>query len=206
MKRFFLCLFCLLLLLCGCEKKPAKFKLDEDGFGVTAAKGGRHYVALDATFEPKSTGNCVGEAPRKNRDALPLYEIPGLSADVFLADDEKTVYFAGQIQPDAANWQLSAVLVCEEDVIAVEKKRLSPGENDAEIALLQQLWFGDAEPAALPIVGDATVRRIKLCCDEYPNLLYCFEAIQYDSGDTYFFERLSRKTVAVPQNLAALLF
>ena len=203
MKRVLILSLSLLLLLCGCSKPHGLEKTDD---GYTDEKSGIHYVALDPSYQPAARGEVFAEYKNKDRDIVrAFYEIPQLGTDLFLCDEYWNVYYAGETAPDASLWQLKTILVCEEDGISVERSRLSAGADDAEIALVRVLWFGDTESVLLPITAPAYTFQIKLSGEEYPTLYYNFSMQIYENGEVYFYDAFSRRTVLLPEQLAVAL-
>lgn len=205
MKKLLLLLLSLVLLLCSCSGVRT-FERDEDGYGYTDTKSDLYYAELDAAFEPAKTGEAWGEYRNKETDVTrSFYEIPELEPTLFLTDKYLNVYYAGDEEIDAATWTLSAILVCDEDVVSIVDFRFTAEEQGQTVSEIQRLWFEGAGDAMLPFGSAAYKRRIKLTCKQYPNLLYCFSFLAYDSGEAYFYDASSRRTVAVPDTLAALL-
>lgn len=205
MKKISLLLLSLVLLLSSCSDVRT-FERDADGYGYTDKKSDLYYVELDAAFEPAQTGEAFGAYENKKTGATRTFSvIPDLDPALFLTDEYLNVYYAGEAPLNAAEWELSVILVCEEDVISVEDFRFTAQKDAATVAEIRSLWFEGAGDAALPFSDAVYKRRIKMSCDAYPNLLYCFSFLAYDSGESYFYDASSRRTVAVPDTLAALL-
>ena len=181
-------------------------QLEKTKEGYTDPKSGACYVALDPAYQPATRGETVAEYYNLERDVKRLfYEIPGLDVSRYLADEYSTVYCAGELLPNAALWQLTAVLVCEEESKSFERCRLSAGTDDAEIALLRTLWFGDAENATLPLGAPKYTFQVKLCGEEYPMLYYNFTMQLYESGEVYFHDAFNDRTLLIPRELAVKL-
>lgn len=205
MKKISLLLLALVLLLSSCSGVRA-FERDAEGYGYTDKKSDLYYVELDATFEPLKAGEPFAEYKNKETGVTrTFHEIPDLEPTLFLTDEYWNVYYAGKEPVDASKWELSAILVCDEDVISVEAFRFTAEKDAATVATIRSLWFEGAGDAVLPFSAATCKRRIKLSCEAYPNLLYCFTFLAYDSGEAYFYDVSSRRTVAVPDTLAALL-
>ena len=184
-----LCL-ALLLLLCGCS---TRFERDTDGFGYTDSKTDVHYVALPYCYEAAGAGVAVGEYTDRDHDYTTVfYEIPGLSTSLYLTDDSGAVYCAADALPDAKLWTLSAILICHEDAISVEERRL---EEEETLAMLQTLWF-EGEDAELPITRADYKRRLKMSSAAQPNLYYCISFFAYEDGTAYLHDAESDRTVA----------
>lgn len=205
MKKFALLLLSLVLLLSSCSGLRS-FERDAEGYGYTDQKSDVYYVELDAAFEPAKTGEAFGEYENEKTGAKRTFSaIPDLDSALFLTDEYLNVYYAGEEPLDAAKWELSAILVCDEDVISVEKFRFTAQKDAATLAQIRALWFEEEGDAMLPL-GDAAYKcRIKMSCAAYPNLLYCFSFLAFENGEAYFYDASNRRTVAVPDTLAALL-
>ena len=204
MKKFLLLLLPLLLLLSSCSD-VRKFERDADGYGYTDEKSDLHYIELDAAFEPASAGEVWAEYKNEETGKTRTFRaIPELEPTRFLTDEYLNVFYAGDTPPDAASWELSMILVCKEDAIGVEDFRFT-AEQAETVNAIRTLWFEGAGDDVLPFQSADYKRRIKLSCDAYPNLLYSFSFLAYDSGEAYFYDASSRRTVAVPDALAALL-
>lgn len=205
MKKFALLLLSLVLLLSSCSGLRS-FERDAEGYGYTDQRSDLYYVELDAAFEPAKTGEAFGEYENEKTGATRTFSvIPDLDPALFLTDEYLNVYYAGDVPLDAAKWELSMILVCDEDVISVEDFRFTAEKDAATVGTIRSLWFEGEGDALLPF-GEATyTRRIKMSCDAYPNLFYCFSFFAYDSGEAYFYDVSSRRTVAVPDTLVALL-
>ncbi|MBQ8357394.1 MAG: hypothetical protein IJX39_06245 [Clostridia bacterium] len=203
MKRFLLLGLTLLLLLTSCSS-VRRLERDAEGYGYTDQKSGIYYAEMDACFEPARAGDVWGEYKNDKGDVTRTFRsIPDLDPALFLTDEYLNVYYAGDVAIDASAWQIAAVLVCEEDVVSVENFRFSAGSDDATVAAIRALWFESAGDAALPLGKADYARRIKLTTTAYPNLFYCFSFLAYDSGEAYFYDANSRRTVVVPEELAA---
>lgn len=181
-------------------------QLEKTKEGYTNPKSGACYVALDPAYQPATRGEAAAEYYNAERDVKRMfYELPGLDVSQYLADEYGNVYCAGEILPNAALWQLTAVLVCEEENKSFERCRLSVGSDDAEIEALRVLWFGDTEKAELPLGAPQHTFQIKLCGEEYPMLYYNFTMQIYAGGEAYFHDDFNDRTVLLPRELAAKL-
>ena len=205
MKKISLLLLALVLLLSSCAGVRT-FERDEQGYGYTDKRSDLYYAELDDAFEPAKTGDVFGEYENKETGAKRIFSvIPDLDPTLFLTDDYLNVYYAGETTIDAAKWQITAVLVCNEDVISVEEFRFTAAADAAAVADIRALWFETASDAVLPFSSAVYKRRIKMSCDAYPNLLYCFSFLEYENGEAYFYDASTRRAVAVPDALASLL-
>ena len=190
MKRFLLLGLTLLLLLTSCSS-VRRLERDAEGYGYTDQKSGIYYAEMDACFEPARAGDVWGEYKNDKGDVTRTFRsIPDLDPALFLTDEYLNVYYAGDVAIDAS-------------VVSVENFRFSAGSDDATVAAIRALWFESAGDAALPLGKADYARRIKLTTTAYPNLFYCFSFLAYDSGEAYFYDANSRRTVVVPEELAA---
>ncbi len=204
MKRLFLLCFVCVLLLCSCAKGHT-FVRSEDGY--TDQKTEITYRSLDAVYEPAKGGEAVGVYEHKSSGVTREFrEIPDLDPKMFLTDDTLNVYYAGSAFVTADAWEVSVILVCEEDAISVERARFSAGTDDAVIERLRTLWFAEGDGTVLPTNAPKVSYRLKISGTLYPNLLYSFSFLYYESGEAYFYNPIDRHTVAVPQDLIDLLY
>lgn len=204
MKRFLLLLLAVLLLFCGCNKKLNRLEKTDQGY--TDTKSGIAYAVLDPAYQPAARGEAFAEYVNEERNITrAFYEIPGLDRALFMTDEYLNVYFAGSILPDASLWQLEAVLVCVEEAISVERCRLAAGTDDAQIAALCALWFGEGEATRLPIGAPAHTFAVKFSGKEYPALYYNLTLQIYANGEVYLDEPFSGRTVLLPIELAKAL-
>ncbi len=198
--RISLVLLALLLLFTGCAAPT--FLRDEDGYGYTEKKSGRHYAAMSTAFEAARAGEQVGEYKDKKHDVTRVFlEIPGLDTHRFLTDAAGLVYCTDEQLPRAADWTFTRVRVCEEDAVSVERGSVT---NAAEIAAIRTLWF-EGEEAELPAERASYSRRLKLQSEEYPEIYYCFRFFLYEDGSAYFYLAETRRTVAVSADVATAI-
>lgn len=202
MKRFGLLLLSLLLLFTACSGERT-FLRDEDGGGYTDKKSGTHYVALPFSYEPARGGKIYGVYEDEERDVIRNFrEIPELDVALFLADDDRVVYFAGEDFITADRWEAEILYVCVENAVSVEEKRLTVADDATALCAVLDLWF-DGESAVLPDEAAAYSRRLKFSGTTYPNLFYCFTFYSFGAGRYYFHDTEGDRTVAVPDGLAA---
>ena len=200
MKRILLLFLFCALLLCSCG--TARFERDGDGYGYTDSKTGVHYTVLPSAYEAGRAGEAVGEYTDKAYGVLTtFYLIPDLDGALYLTDDNAYVYTAADPLPDAKQWNVSAVLVCDSDAISVESFRLTQA---AQIAEVKALWF-EGEACELPMVKAIASRRLKLASADHPNLYYCFNFYAYESGEAYFYDAEAGRAVACSADLATLI-
>ena len=198
--RFAALLLLLPLLLCACG---SRFSPDERGMGYVDKKTDRRYLALPTAYEAaarevKETGAYVD---KKHGRTVNFYPIPGLDAALYLTDDNAFVYCAADEAPDAKNWAIDAVLVCEEDAVSVENKRLT---DPAEIAPIRDAWF-TGEQTELPLDKADFARRLKFTCEAYPNLYYCVSFYAYEDGAAYLRDVETGRAVVCPAASAEVL-
>ena len=205
MKRVLLLSLALMLLLCSCSGGH-KFRRLEDGRGYTDAKTNLTYIMLDAAFEPASAGETVGKYRDSKRDITVIFhEIPKLDPTQFLTDEDRNVYFAGESVPNAADWSIAAILVCEANV-GVERARFSPDTHSATVDRIRTLWFEGENADFLSIEQADRIYSIKLASADYPNLYYSFDFLYYAGESCYFYNAVGRRAVAVPADLADLIY
>lgn len=205
MKRLLLPLLALLLLFSSCGR-PHTFVRSEDGTGYVDEKTDIFYRLLNEPYEPLASGETVGEYQYEKSGIVREFRvIPDLDEKLFLTDNNLNVYYAGDGMTPASQWAPALLLVCEEDAISVERKRFSAGTDDAAIQRILGLWFGESTGASLPLKEPQLSYRLKLSGTLYPNLLYCFSFLYYGEGEAYFYDPIGRHTVALPEDVTALL-
>ncbi len=193
-------LLALLLLLGSCG---SRFERDAEGLGYTDGKTDVYYTALPSAFEAGRAGDAVGEYTDKKYDrTVTFYLIPELDGARFLTDDNGYVYCADPAVADAAKWQPSALLICEEDAISVEQARLTASE---ELAAFHSAWFL-GEESELPLQKASYFRRLKMACAAYPNLYYCVNFYYYEDGSAYFYDTEAGRAVVCPEALVPLFY
>ena len=192
-------LLCALLLFAGCN---ASFLRDEDGYGYTDKKSGRHYTVMSEAYEAARAGEQVGEYKDSKHGVTRVFsEIPGLDTARFLTDNYGVVYCADETLPNAEDLTFTVVRVCEEDAVSVERGSLA---DAVMIAALCENWF-ESEEAELPMEKASYSRRLKLQSKEYPGIYYCFRFFVYEDGSAYFYLPETRRTVLVRADIAAAL-
>lgn len=201
-KGFLLFLLAALMLLASCSRTKVRFTVSEDGYRFTDRETGVVYTALSPAFEPAKGGNERGRC-FSGETELTLREIPKLSPDVWLADDEKTLYFAGDPLPDPAAWTVSAVIFCEEDAISIERSRLTRAENGEALSVFVSAWFTGEETELSP-AAPTFFRTAKLVFAEVPNIYYCISYYRYEDGSAALYERFSGRAVMLPEGADAL--
>ena len=194
------------LLLISCAKEH-RFLRDEDGYGYTDKKTKVHYLVQDPSFEPTKAGAVIGVYEDKKTGLTRSFrKIPDMDPALFLADDDKNLYYAGDTPLAPELWTLTAAIVCEETAISVEESRLTASDNSADLADLRMLWFEGDGSAELPIGTPRVTRRIKLLSTEYPNICYCFDFLLFENGEAYLNDRFLSRTVAVPAELSQKIY
>ena len=194
----------LLLVSCATEHQ---FLRDEDGYGYTDKKTDVHYLIQESVFEAARGEAVVGVYEDKKTGLTRTFrKIPGMDPALFLADDDKNVYYAGDTPLAPELWTLTAAIICEERAFSAEQGRLTASENGAALADLHTLWFEGDGNAELPLDTPCVMRRIKLVSTEYPNLYYCFDFLLFQNGEAYFYDRFLPRTVAVPAELSQKIY
>lgn len=195
-RSFLLVLLAALLLFTACEKR-ARFTVSEDGYRFTDRRTGVTYTALSPAFEPAKGGNARGKCKLPDGTERTLREIPSLSPDLWLADDEKTLYYAGEGTPDPAAWEMTAVLFCEDEGVSIERYRWEAPTAGEKIAALCTTWW-NGEERELPPGAPTLYRALKFQGAEYPNIYYCIGYYQYEDGSAVLYEKFSGRCVSVP--------
>ena len=210
MRRFFILVLALLLLLTACNKDKSsqkdlvRFLRDDDGYGVTNTESGLHYTALPLYFESVGSGEAVGEYYDADFDySVTYHQIPGVDTTAFLVDSEMSVWFADATQQEPIPSALTptALLVCEEGVISSVLFRLNVSTHADVVAEALSLWF-EGEATVRPESAPTLLRGIKLVSEELTGIYYCFTFAMYGE-DAYFYEIFTGRTVALPAALAA---
>ena len=205
MKRFLLLLAAVLLLLTGCSKGH-RLERTANGDGYLDTKSDIAYLQLDIAFEPAAKGELVGTYTDKEWDiTVTLHEIPELDPTKFLADEDLNVYCVADATPNAADWQIEKILVCDGDGVSVERRRFTAELQADTVAQIRNLWFEGEEAGFLSLVEADKVYSIKLCSAAYPNLYYCFEFLYFANETSYFYNAVSHRSVEVPAELVQLM-
>lgn len=205
MKRLFVVCLALVLLLCSCSGGH-KFKRTQDGSGYIDTKTDLTYTMLDVAFQPAASGEIVGEYHDRERDITVVFrEIPELDPTRFLADEDLNVYFAGETLPNAAEWRIKEILVCEGDGIGVERARFVSGEDEQAVSRIRSLWFEGEEANFLSLKEADKRYSIKIASVDYPNLYYSFNFLYFEQGECYFHNAVIGRSVVVPTDLVELL-
>ena len=189
-----LCLLLAALLLTGCS---SRFTVTQSGY--TDTKTDRHYTALSAAFEAAARDEEVGRfEDEKNGRTVTFYVIPEADATRFLTDEDGAVYCADTELPDVSRWEITHILVCEEDAISVAIADLT---EKALVDEIKSTWF-DAQKGELPLESASTVRRLKMESKALKGIYYCINFYLYEDGSAYFYDMTARRAVAVPTALA----
>ena len=205
MKKLLLLILALLLLLPGCSGGH-RLERTAQGDGYLDTKTKAVYLQLDIAFEPAMTGEVVGTYTDKKRDiTVTLHEIPQLDPAKLLADEDRNVYCIADATPNAAEWQIETILVCDGDGISVERRRFTADQQSNTVKQIRDLWFEGQEADFLSLVEADKVYSIKLCSVAYPNLYYCFDFLYFEQGACYFYNAMSRRSVEVPAELVELM-
>lgn len=205
MKRFLLLLAALLLLFTGCSEGH-RLERTEDGNGYVDTKTKVVYLQLDIAFEPAVTGELVGTYTDRARDiTVTLHEIPKLDTATFLADEDKNVYCVAEAMPNAADWQIETILVCDGDGVSVERRRFTAALQPDTVEQIRALWFEGEEANFLSLTEADKLYSIKISSAAYPNLYYCFDFLYFAEGTSYFYNAVSHRSVEVPADLVQLI-
>ena len=137
---------------------------------------------------------------KKHDTVCNFYEILQLDPNVYLTDDDGNVYVAGGVLPNAAEWEISAVAICDYEGKRIERFRLT---DDACVAQIRALWFEGDGDAVTPMKGLQSTRRVELVSTAYPNLHYCFTLSLYEGEQAFFSDSYTRRIVSVPYELAS---
>ena len=98
-----------------------------------STKNGIAYVPADVNYEPFAVGQPYAEA-----GSITLHEIPGLDPKQWLTEKYRgvgAIYHSDEIElPGLDGWQAGAVLVCESDVITVQKAEITDRQRSARLS------------------------------------------------------------------------
>lgn len=203
MKKIAILALCLALALLLCACGETRFARDADGFGYTDTKTEIHYTALSSRYEAGSCGEAVGSyyIDKKDDPVTTFYLIPDLDGALYLTDDYGHVYTAAQTLPNAAEWNVTAISVCDEDAVSFATSTI---RDAATISLICSAWF-EGEGAELPMKRPSFSKRLKLSSPDYPNLYYCFSFFAFDEGEAYLFDTEDDRTVACSAEIIAAI-
>ncbi len=179
------------------------FSQDADGFGVTDTVTGIHYTALSLSFEPAVTAGLVGTYV-DGTYTRSFYEVKGLDTALYIADGEMGVWYAGEVPPDPVALTVTDALVCEQTAFSRELFRFSSGSDSEMIARIRQLWL-EGEAAEYPQTTVLKKRTVKWKFTELANIFYCFDIGLFEEG-AFFYDKMTGRAVAVPDELANELF
>jgi hypothetical protein len=166
-------------------------KLKPEGGKYIDKKNGIAYVPADVNYEPFAVGQPYAEA-----GSITLHEIPGLDPKQWLTEKYEgvgAIYHSDEIElPGLDGWQAGAVLVCESDVITVQKAEITdPAEVGAIVAAATQNPL-ESEPFELVTERDSyKVYHLKFTSSVFEGLYY--DIIYLDNGkNAYFYDRSSK--------------
>ena len=206
MKRILLLLLALLLALplvaCDKEEDVNLFILQNGGY--TDTETGVLYQVLPYAYEPVKSAAQRGVARYEDGQVQYTFlEMPDLDSALWLCDDMRGVWYAGEWTLEPSALTPRALLICEELSFSLEKKRLAVGTDDALIDEILAVWF-TGECASEPLGESTLARRIRLISAELPGIYYCFDF--YMCGEQgYFCDRTLGRFVLLPQALTTLL-
>ncbi|MBQ3063362.1 MAG: hypothetical protein IJC99_00975 [Clostridia bacterium] len=208
MKRLLLIFLALAILLplasCGDKDKDRQNEFLLTNEGYTDSETGVWYRCLPYAYEPVKSADTRGVALYPDGTVRCTFlEMPDLDSKLWLCDDTRAVWYAGEWTVEPSTLTPRALLVCEEHSFSLERARLVQGTDDALIEEILSLWFTGAsvaEPA-----GQATLtRRLRLVSAELPGIYYCFDF--YMVGEQgYFVDRMAARFVALPDALGRTL-
>ena len=193
MRRFLILLLLLALTLVGCS---ARFTTTEGGY--LDEKTGKIYKPLTEAFEAISGGEEVGVwESTLYEDTLMFLEIPDADPARFLADERGNVYCSDETRPDASDWRVDQIYVCDVGSLSMA----AGGITDADvIAQIRTLWY-EGEEAELPYSGLVVSRRLKMTSPDCPGIYYCVLYYVYEDGTAYFYDRFEARAVLVDEEL-----
>ncbi len=193
MRRLFVLLLLLALLLVGCS---SRFTTTEGGY--LDGKTGKVYHPLTEAFEAITGGEEIGVWESEvYEDTMTFLEIPDADPARFLADENGNVYCSDEVQPDASKWNVNKIYVCDESVFSVAVGNVTDADV---IAQIRTLWHG-GEPTELPIGDLMLSRRLKMTSPDCPGIYYCVLYFIYEDGSAYFYDRYDRRAVLVSEEL-----
>ena len=193
MRRLSVLLLLLALLLTGCA---TRFSIS--GGGYLNEENGLVYQPLSAAFEATARGEEVGTWENKKAEVeLAFYKIPLADDDRFLTDDIGTVYAVDGVAPDTDAWNVKSILVCDESAVSVAVASIT---DAAVITQIRMLWQ-EGEEDEMPYAGLTESRSLKMVSDDCPGIYYCVLYMIYDDGTAYFYDRDTRRTVLVGDEL-----
>ena len=193
MRRLSILLLLVSVLLTGCATR-----FSNNGDGYLNEKTGILYLPISTAFEAADSDGEVGSWENKKADIeVVFYKIPGADEARFLTDDIGTVYAADGVAPDVSDWNVKNILVCDEGGISFAVANVTDAQIITQICTLWQ----DGEQDELPYSGLATSRRLKMVSDDCPGVYYCVLYMIYKDGTAYFYDRDTRRTVFVSEEL-----
>lgn len=166
-------------------------KLKPEGGKYVDRSGGIAYVAADINYEPVA----VGEPYAKIGDTT-LYEIKGLDPKQWLTEKYEgvgAIYHSDKIElPGLGGWQANAVLVCETEVITVQKAEITdPADVEAIVKAATENPL-DYEPSELVTQRESfKVYHLKFTSSVFEGLYY--DILYLDNGkNAYFYDRSTK--------------
>ena len=193
MRRLCVLLLLLALVFVGCS---ARFTSSEEGY--LDGKTGVAYHPLSEAYEAITGGDEVGAWESKIDDeTLTFLEIPDADPLRFLTDEKGNVYCSDEAAPDASQWRVNKIHVCDESAISVAVATITDADT---IAQIRTLWH-EGEVDELPYSGFLLSRELKMPSEDCPGIYYCVLYYVYEDGSAYFYDRFERRAVLVSEDL-----
>lgn len=171
--------------------QPDLVKLTAEGGKYVDKANGIAYVPAGVNYEPVAVGE-----PYADTDGVTLHVVKGLDPRQWLTEKYEgvgAIYYADTIDlPGLDGWQANAVLVCESDVITVQKAEITnPDEVAAIVAAATQNPLDSAPEGTESGTGGYKVYHLKFTSTVYSGLYY--DLLYLDNGaNAYFYDRSSK--------------
>jgi hypothetical protein len=171
--------------------QPDLVKLTAKDGKYVDKSNGIAYVPADVNYEPEAVGEPYADA-----DGMTLYTVRGLDPKQWLTEKYEgvgAIYYADTIElPGLDGWQANAVLVCESDVITVQKAEVTDADEVAAIvAAATQNPLDSAPEGTETGTGGYKVYHLKFTSAVYSGLYY--DLLYLDNGaNAYFYNRSSK--------------
>lgn len=182
----------LIIYIATAGSKAGLVKLKSEGGKYVDKKNGVSYLAADVNYEPAAVGEAYADA-----DGVTLYQIRGLDPKEWLTEKYEgvgAIYYSDQIElPALDGWQANGILVCESDVITIQKAEVKDqSEVDAIVAAATRNPL-ESEPSELVTDRDNyQVYHLKFTSSVFEGLYY--DIIYLDNGkNAYFYDRSTKK-------------
>ncbi len=171
--------------------QPDLVKLTAEGGKYVDKANDIAYMPADVNYEPVAVGEPYADA-----DGVTLHVVKGLDPRQWLTEKYEgvgAIYYADTIDlPGLDGWQADAVLVCESDVITVQKAEITnPDEVAAIVAAATQNPLDSAPEGTESGTGGYKVYHLKFTSAVYSGLYY--DLIYLDNGtNAFFYDRTSK--------------